>query len=76
MKWLKYGAGKSLYFIQLFLHYIVFGENFIVKLKDLYIQYSWISIMKKQNSNQNVKVGKMVLFVKTFHHYHHKFKLF
>ena len=76
MKWLKYGAGKSLYFIQLFLDYIVFGENFIVKLKDLYIQYSWISIMKKQNSNQNVKVAKMVLFVKTFHHYHHKFQLF
>ena len=29
MKWLKNGAGKSLYFIQLFLHYILFGENFI-----------------------------------------------
>ena len=30
---------------------------------------------KKQNSNQNVKVGKMVVLVKAFHHYHHKFQL-
>ena len=29
--------------------------------------------MKKQNSNQNVKVKKMMVFVKTFDHYHHKF---
>ena len=29
MKWLKNGAGKCLYFMQLFLHYIFFGENFI-----------------------------------------------
>ena len=29
--------------------------------------------MKKQNSNQNVKVEKMVVFVKTFDYYHHKF---
>ena len=29
MKWLKNGAGKYLYFMQLFLHYILFGENFI-----------------------------------------------
>ena len=32
--------------------------------------------MKKQNSNQNVKVEKMVVLVKTFDHYHHKFQLF
>ena len=32
--------------------------------------------MKKQNSNQNVKVGKMVAFVKAFDYYHHKFQLF
>ena len=38
----------------------------LAKLKNLYIQYAWTSIMKKQNSNQNVKVGKMVIFVKTF----------
>ena len=29
MKWLKNRAGKSFYFMQLFLHYILFGENFI-----------------------------------------------
>ena len=28
-KWLKNGAGKCLYFMQLFLHYILFCENFI-----------------------------------------------
>ena len=32
--------------------------------------------MKKQNSNQNVKVEKMVVLVKTFDHYHHKIELF
>ena len=31
--------------------------------------------MKKQNSNQNVKVGKMVVLVKDFDH-NHKFQLF
>ena len=45
----------------------------LVKLKYLYIQYAWIRIMKKQNSNQNVKIEKMVAFVKTFEYYHHKF---
>ena len=30
-------------------------------------------IMKQQNSNQNVKVGKVVVFVKTFDYYHLKF---
>ena len=30
--------------------------------------------MKKQNSNQNVKVEKMVVLVKTFDHYHHNFQ--
>ena len=33
MKWLKDGTGKSLYFIQLFLRYILFGENFIGQVK-------------------------------------------
>ena len=31
--------------------------------------------MKKQNSKQNVMVEKMVVFVKTFDHYHGKFNL-
>ena len=82
MKWLKNGAGKSLYFMQLFLQYILFISSFplypllLVKLKYLHIQYAWISTMKKQNINQNVKVDKMVVLVKTFDHYHHKFQIF
>ena len=32
--------------------------------------------MKKQSSNQNMKVEKMVVLVKTFVHFHHKFQLF
>ena len=32
--------------------------------------------MKKQNNNQNVKIEKTVVLVKTFHHYHHKFQFF
>ena len=32
--------------------------------------------MKKQNSNQNVKVDKMMVLVKTFDHYHQKLQLF
>ena len=35
-----------------------------------------MSIMKKRISNQNVKVKKMVVLVKTFNHYYHKFQLF
>ena len=31
-----------------------------------------MSIMKKQNNNQNVKVKNMVAFAKTFDHYHYK----
>ena len=48
----------------------------LVKLKYLYIQYAWISNMKKKTNNQNVKVEKMVVLVKTFDHYHHKFQIF
>ena len=47
----------------------------LVQLKYLYIQYAWISVMKKQNSNQNVNVEKMVVLMKTFDHYHHKYQL-
>ena len=76
MKWFKNGVKKSLHFMQLFLHYILFGENLLVKLKYLYIEYPFISITRKQNSNQNVKVEKIVVLVKTFDHYHYKFQLF
>ena len=31
---------------------------------------------QKKNSNQNGKVEKMVVLVKTFDHYHHQFQLF
>ena len=47
----------------------------LAKLKNLYIQYAWISIMQKQNSNQNVMVEKTAVFVKAFDYYHHKFNL-
>ena len=46
----------------------------LVKLKYLCIQYAWISTIEKWNSNLNVNVEKMVVFVKTFDHYHHKLK--
>ena len=48
----------------------------LVKLKYVYIQYTWIPIMKKLNSNQNEKVEQLVVLVKTFDHYHHKFQFF
>ena len=47
----------------------------LFKLKYLYILYAWISIMKKLNSNQNMKVEKMVVLVKTFDYYHHTSQL-
>ena len=47
----------------------------LVKLKYLYIQYASISIIKKQNSNQNEKVDKIVVLVKTFFHYFQLFQL-
>ena len=51
-------------------------KTLLVKLEYLYIQYAWIWIMKKQNNNQNEKVEKMLVLVKTFDNYHHKFQLF
>ena len=41
----------------------------LVTLRDLYIQYTRTSVMKKR---ENVTVEKMVIFAKTFDHYHHK----
>ena len=63
MKWLKMGQRKN--FMQFFLYYILLVKILLAKLKNLYIQYARISIMKKHNSNQNVKVEKMVVFIKT-----------
>ena len=71
MKWLEIGA-KNVYIS----YFHRFGKNLLVKLKYLSIQYAWISIMKKQNSNQSVKVEKIVVLIKTFDHYHHKFQFF
>ena len=45
-------------------------KTLLVKLKKVYVQFAWILIKKKQNSNQNVRVEKMVVFVKTFVHNH------
>ena len=45
----------------------------LAKLKNLFFQHAWISAMKRQISNQNVKAEKMVVCLKTFHYYHHKF---
>ena len=36
----------------------------ILLIKYFYIQYAWISVKKKQKSNQNGKVEKMVVLVK------------
>ena len=36
-------------------------KTLLIKLKNLYIQYTWISIMKK--GGEDVKVEKMVIFV-------------
>ena len=46
-------------------------KTLLIKLKNLYIQYTWISIMKK--GGEDVKVEKMVVFVKTFDQHHYKF---
>ena len=71
MKWLKNRAGESLYFMQLFLHYILFGKV-KVPLYSVCLNLNH----EKTNSNQNVKVEKMLVLVKTFDLYHHKFQLF
>ena len=48
----------------------------LVKLKYLYLQNAWISIMNKQNNSQNGKVEKVVVLIKTFDLYYHKFQVF
>ena len=55
--------------------------SFLIKIllaklkKYLYTQYASISTMKKQNSKKIVKDKKIVIFVKTFDYYHHKFNV-
>ena len=66
----KWGRGQQRFYISrkypCTLSFMV--KILLVKLKNLYIQYAWISIIKKQNHNQHVKVEKVVVFVKTFDH--------
>ena len=69
MKWLINGAGKGFIFHATIPAISLMVTVLLVKLKNLHIQYAWI-IMKKQDSNQNVKVEKMVVFVKNFDHYY------
>ena len=68
MKWLKNRAEKDFTFHAIFptLYISFLVKILLAMLSNLYIQYAWISIMKKQNSNQNVKVEKMVVLVKTW----------
>ena len=71
IKLLKNGAGKGFIF-----HAIISAlyPFWLVKLKKyFYTRYAWISIMKKQKGKQILKYKMMVIFVKTFNHYNHKF---
>ena len=69
MKWLKMGQGKVYISCNYSCTISFLVKILLVKLKYLYIQYAWISNMKKQNSIQNGMFRKMVLLVKTFDHY-------
>ena len=76
IKWLKMGQ-TNVYISCSYSNTIsLLVKILLIKLKYLYIQYAGISIMKKQNSIQNGKAKKMVVLVKTFDHYYHKFQLF
>ena len=71
MKWLKNWAGNCLYFMQLLLHYILFGENFIGSFKiPLFSVCLNLNHKKEQNGNQNGRVEKMAVLAKTFNHYY------
>ena len=54
MKWLE--NGMQLYIYSCTISFLV--KIFLINLKYLHIKYAWISIMKKQNSNQNVNVER------------------
>ena len=69
MKWLNNGSQKSLRFLQLFLHYILFGKSFIGKVK------APLYLVCLNLNHEKTKVEKMVVLVKIFDHYHHKFQL-
>ena len=54
MKWLE--NGMQLYNYSCTISFLV--KILLINLKCLHIQYAWISIMKKQNTNQNVNVER------------------
>ena len=60
--------------MQLFLHYILLGENFIVYVK--VPLYSLCLNLNEENSSQNGKFKKIVVPVKIFDAYYHKFQFF
>ena len=61
--WLRMGEGKVYISCNYTCTISSLVKILLVKLKYLYIQYAWISIMKKQNSNQYVKVEKIVVLL-------------
>ena len=48
----------------------------ILSLSQSTFVFSMLENHEKQNSNQNMKVEKMLVLVKTFDYYHHKFHFF
>ena len=64
MKGLKTGAGKCFISCNYSCTISCLVKILLVKLKYLYTQYAWLSINKKQNSNQNGKVENWWYFSK------------
>ena len=61
----KWGKEKFIFHATISGTIYILVKILLVKLKYLYIQYVWITIMKKRNSNQNMKVEKMVVLVRS-----------
>ena len=87
-RWSKNGAGKSLYFIQLFLRHILFDENFIgyVNLHHILFdeKFYWLFKVSLYSVCLNLNHEKPKMWMlerwwylsKSFDHYNHKFQLF
>ena len=77
MKWLKNGAGKKYISRNYSCTISALVKILLIKFEvHLYSQCFNLNHEKKQNSNQNVKVERMAVLVKTLDHYHYKFQLF
>ena len=67
VKWFKNGVGQGFIFHEIFLNTILFGENFISKVKNPYtsecVDFNYGTMEKV---NKNVRGTKMVDFIKTF----------